>query len=84
MITNSRLGGEKLGRGLVISPLIRGIALFTGVICIGMAGALVLADLFAMVFNWLHPSHYPFLMTFGWILAFLVLAGAAQSIRDRH
>jgi len=82
MSTQSRLRGERLGLGLIVFPLLRGIALVVEAICIGLAVALFLTDLFAMVINWLHPWHYPFLTSFVLILVFLVLGGAARSVRD--
>lgn len=69
--------------GVIVSPVLR----FVAALAVGLftlaAVAMGLADLFAGILYWLHPSHYPFLMTFAWIAVFLLLAAGAQSIRDR-
>jgi hypothetical protein len=100
MNTNSRVGGENLGRGpddtacgavawafrpigVIVSPVLRFFAALAVGIFLLAAVAVGLADVFAGILYWLHPSHYPFLMTFALIAVFLVLAAAAQSFRDR-
>jgi hypothetical protein len=68
--------------GLVVSPVLRFIAALA-VGLFSLAAVLIcLADLVAAAFYWLHPSHYPFLVTFGVIAFFLLLAAVTQSIRD--
>jgi hypothetical protein len=69
--------------GFVVSPILRLIAGLAVGICLLAAVAVGLADLFAGVLYWLHPSHYPFLMTFALITVFVLLAAGAQSVRDR-
>jgi hypothetical protein len=69
--------------GVIVSPVLRFItALAVGLLLLA-AVTVGLADLFAGIFYWLHPSHYPFLMTFALIAVFLLLAAAAQAIRER-
>jgi membrane protein YdbS with pleckstrin-like domain len=69
--------------GFVVSPILRLIAALAVGVFLLAAVAVGLADLFAGILYWLHPSHYPFLMTFALIAVFLLLAAGAQSIRDR-
>ena len=69
--------------GVIVSPVLSFIAALAVGIFLLAAVALGFADLFAGILYWLHPSHYPFLMTFAWIAIFLLLAAGAQSIRDR-
>jgi hypothetical protein len=68
--------------GVIVSPVLRFVAALAVGIFILAAVAMGLADLFAGILYWLHPSHYPFLMTFAWIAVLLLLAAVAQSIRD--
>lgn len=69
--------------GVIVSPVLRFIATLAVGLLLLAAATVGLADLFAGIFYWLHPSHYPFLMTFALIAVFLLLAAGAQSIRDR-
>jgi hypothetical protein len=69
--------------GVIASPVLRFVAALAGGLFVLAAAALALADLFAGLLYWLHPSHYPFLMSFALIAVFLLLAAGAQSIRDR-
>jgi hypothetical protein len=98
MTTNSGLGEEKPARGFdtargivaavlrpigfVVSPVLRIVAALTVGLSILAAVLVGLADLVAGVFYLAHPSHYPFLVTFGMIAFFLLLAVIAESIRD--
>lgn len=69
--------------GAIVSPVLRFVAALAVGLFILAAAAVGLADLFAGILYWLHPSHYPFLMTFVLITVLLLLAAVAQSIRDR-
>ena len=69
--------------GVIVSPVLRFIAALAVGIFLLAAVAVGLADVFAGILYWLHPSHYPFLMTFALIAVFLLVAAGAQSIRDR-
>ena len=69
--------------GFVVSPVLRAVAALAVGLCTLAVAFVVLVDLVAAVlFYWAHPSHYPFLVTFGMIAVFFVLAVIAQAIRD--
>jgi hypothetical protein len=69
--------------GCVVSPLLRAVAALAVGLCTLAVAFVVLVDLVAAVlFYWAHPSHYPFLVTFGMIAVFLLLGAIAQAIRD--
>ena len=68
--------------GFVVSPLLRVVAALAVGLCALAAFLLGAADLVAGIFYFAHPSHYPFLVTFGMIAVFFVLAVIAQAIRD--
>jgi len=68
--------------GVIVSPVLKFIATLAVGLFLLAAAAMGVADLFAGMLYWLHPSHYPFLMTFALIAALLLLAAGAQSIRD--
>jgi hypothetical protein len=67
----------------VISPVLRAVAALAVGLCTLSVAFVVLVDLVAAVlFYWAHPSHYPFLVTFGMIAVLLLLGAISQAIRD--
>ena len=68
--------------GFIVSPVLRVAATLTVGFSILAVVIVGLADLVAGLFYLAHPSQYPFLVTFGMIAFFLLLAVIAESIRD--